>query len=201
MAKSGKKAAAKDAAKSAAKTSFGPERIAIGLVIAAALVGAWWWSQDRGAETEFLALAQSGKDKLTQVRSSPSRGQDHLRPGQFANYTEEFPNSGPHAPSWVSPGFYETRQVAEEVVHTLEHGIIVVYYDQPGAETLATLRAWADLYDAEWQGVAAIPRRGLGSAVVVAAWTKLLRLEAFDPAAAAAFIDAYRGRGPENPVR
>ena len=33
------------------------------------------------------------------------------------------------------------------------------------------------------------------------AWRKRLRLKTFDASAAAAFIDAYRGRGPENPVR
>ena len=37
--------------------------------------------------------------------------------------------------------------------------------------------------------------------VVMTAWTKLLRLEAFDEASAAAFIDLFRGRGPENRVR
>ena len=40
-----------------------------------------------------------------------------------------------------------------------------------------------------------------GEAIVLTAWTKRLRLDPFDPAAAAAFIDAYRGRGPEHPVR
>jgi hypothetical protein len=33
------------------------------------------------------------------------------------------------------------------------------------------------------------------------AWTKKLSLVQFDEAAAAAFIDAFRGRGLENPVR
>jgi hypothetical protein len=42
---------------------------------------------------------------------------------------------------------------------------------------------------------------GLGKAVVLTAWRRILRLDEFDPPAAAAFIDQFRGRGPENPVR
>ncbi len=42
---------------------------------------------------------------------------------------------------------------------------------------------------------------GMGKRVVLVAWTKLLRLRKFDAASAAAFIDAYRGRGPEQRVR
>ena len=40
-----------------------------------------------------------------------------------------------------------------------------------------------------------------GNAVLLNAWTKSLKLEPFDPVTAAGFIDTYRGRGPENPVR
>ena len=34
-----------------------------------------------------------------------------------------------------------------------------------------------------------------------AAWRRTLTLDPFDGDAGAAFIDAYRGRGPEHPVR
>jgi hypothetical protein len=49
--------------------------------------------------------------------------------------------------------------------------------------------------------VVAAPSSGLGKAVVLTAWRKILKLDEFDPAAAAAFIDKFRGRGPENRVR
>ena len=82
-----------------------------------------------------------------------------------------------------------------------EHGLIVVYYDKPGTEALETLTAWAQLYDAPWSGVVLTQKPGLGEALVLTAWNRLFRLERFDTAAAAAFIDAFRGRGPEKPVR
>jgi len=52
-----------------------------------------------------------------------------------------------------------------------------------------------------WSGIVATPMPGIGEAVVLTAWRRMLRLDTFDAATAAAFIDAFRGRGPENPVR
>lgn len=63
------------------------------------------------------------------------------------------------------------------------------------------LKEWAGLYDGQWSGLVVTRNSGLDEAVVLTAWTKRLEFDSFDPAAAAAFIDAYRGRGPENPVR
>lgn len=63
------------------------------------------------------------------------------------------------------------------------------------------LKRWAGLYGGQWDGLVVTPKPGLGEAIVLTAWTKLLRLAPFDAEAAAAFIDAFRGRGPENPVR
>jgi hypothetical protein len=83
----------------------------------------------------------------------------------------------------------------------LEHGNIVIYYDAPETEVLATLKDWAGLYGGQWDGLVVTPHSGLGKTIVMTAWRKILRLDTFDPAAAAAFIDAYRGRGPEHPVR
>jgi hypothetical protein len=42
---------------------------------------------------------------------------------------------------------------------------------------------------------------GLGEQVVLTAWTKRLMQKKFDIASAAAFIEKFRGRGPENPIR
>ena len=76
-----------------------------------------------------------------------------------------------------------------------------IYYDRPGPDAISTLEDWTSLYTGHWDGVIATPSPGLGKAVVLTAWRKKFELERFAPAASAAFIDAFRGRGPENPVR
>jgi hypothetical protein len=167
------------------------------VVIVAGL--AWWRSI--GAERAFLALAAQGRAALTQVRSIRSDGRTHLSPGQTHLYTSRFPTSGPHFSTWTEPGVYDRAERPSHLVHALEHGNVVIYVDRPEPAVIETLEAWAALYDGRWDGIVLVPMAGLGQGVVLTAWTKRLDLERFDSAAAAAFIDAYRGRGPEHPVR
>lgn len=176
--------------------------LAIAAVAVALLVGGavWGW-QTFGTWWSFRTLAERGSAALANVQNFPDRGRDHLESGQVYAYAERFPTSGPHDPTPTRPGVYDAAQPPTRLVHALEHGNIVIYYDRPDATALDTLRGWTDLYDGTWDGIVLTPAAGLGEAVVLTAWTRLLRLEPFDPAAAAAFIDAYRGRGPENPVR
>lgn len=168
------------------------------LVVVALVGGLWWLSSAR--QGEFMALADTGRDAFrAQVVSERSAGRDHV--SGPVDYDDRFPTSGPHHRTWVDPGVYTQRQSRPELVHALEHGNIVIYYDEPGDAVMERLRSWAALYDNQWSGIVVVPAPGLDESVVLTAWTQRLRLDAFEPAVAAAFIDAYRGRGPENPVR
>ena len=153
------------------------------------------------SEQALLALAAEGQDKLAAVVTEPDRGRAHGQHGAPYVYPTPFPTSGNHDPIPTEPGFYKTPQSAGRLVHAAEHGHIVIYYDKPGAEAIAQLEDWAGLYGGNWDGVVAVPSSGLGDKVVLTAWRKRLDLEPYDATAAAAFIDAFRGRGPENPVR
>jgi hypothetical protein len=179
-------------------------RLNVVLAAAAAAVVAvaavFWWQLHK-TERAFAALIERGQPALERVEALPDNGGGHLQPGQGQKYGTAFPTSGVHDPVPAKAGFYDEPQPPTKIVHALEHGIVVVYYDKPGAEALDLLKDWTGLYGGEWDGVAAVPSRGLGQAVVLTAWAKMLRLDRFEPAAAAAFIDAYRGRGPEHPVR
>lgn len=176
------------------------------IILAAVAVGAllyggyYFWRMFQDSDV-FQALAVQGQASLDRVETPPNTGRGHLNPGQSHFYTERFPTSGIHYRVPVDPGFYEKSQPATRLVHSIEHGHIVIYYDNPGSEAMQLLKAWSSLYGGNWDGVVASRSSGLGSAVVLTAWRKRLRLDEFDPAAAAAFIDAFRGRGPENSVR
>ncbi len=174
-----------------------------GLAVAAAAAGGYYWWLSAGVGDAFQALVPQGQAALKQVESHADRGrgQTHLDSGQIQVYGSDQPTSGPHDRTPTDPGFYDDAQPATQLVHGLEHGHIVIYYDQPDAQALATIKAWAGHFGGHWDGVIAVPQPGLGEGVALTAWTKRLWQERFDPAATAAFIDAYRGRGPENPVR
>jgi hypothetical protein len=155
----------------------------------------------QSCEAAFLHLANAHKGTLDRVRTTPDFGRGHLRRGQSYQYRHPFPTSGPHSPVWTDPGVYEHPQRSVELVHALEHGNIVIYYDRPAPVDLEKLKSWAGIYTGPWSGVIVTKKAGLNRELVLTAWRKILRLKAFDAGVAAAFVDAYRGRGPEHPVR
>lgn len=146
-------------------------------------------------------LVEEGRPAMAQVETPENQGANHVPAGTRVPYDTRFPTSGPHWPSPTRPGHYETPQPNEALVHAIEHGNIVVYYDELSEEDEARLREWTSFYTGTWSAVIATPEEGLGRGVVLTAWDHRMRLDEFDPAPMAAFIEAFRGRGPENPVR
>lgn len=173
-----------------------------GVVVLAVLVGGYFWWQSRQTAQAFEGLVAAGKASLAAREITyPDAGRGHSNIGVSIVYATDPPTSGVHWPNWTEPGFYTRPEPKEKLVHALEHGNIVIYYDQPPAEVLSQIRAWQRRFTGAWDGLVVVPKQGLGQTIELTAWIKLLRLETWDAALAAAFIDAYRGRGPENPVR
>lgn len=200
-AKQPKNVSSKRSAEETKPTSF-PTRYVIYGIAVLALAGAGYGffaaQQEEGA---FEAFAAAGQSELNRVEMFPNEGRTHVPAGTQINYGTNPPTSGPHFIHWVNPGFYETSKGRSNLVHSLEHGMIVIYYDQPSAEDLETLKRWTALFTGPWSGIVSVRRAGLGEKVILTAWRRILRLDHLETEAAAAFIDAYRGRGPENPVR
>ncbi len=165
------------------------------------LVGAYFLLKGKAPGDDFAALAAAGAARLGDTAVPVLENRGHLPLGQEVNYATPTPASGPHSPRDVEPGFYDALPSRTLLVHNLEHGDVVIYYDRPGPEVLATLRRWARRFDQPFQGLVVVPLEGLGAKVVLTAWGQHLELSPFDPELAAAFIDRYRGRGPERKVR
>jgi hypothetical protein len=149
----------------------------------------------------FQELVKEGQPGLSSVETEPDRGNAHVAQGTPVAEDQEFPLSGPHWPKPTASGFYDKPQPKGALIHALEHGQVVVYYDKPGFQALSTLKRWSEELAGNWSGLIAVPHKGLGDDLVLTAWRHRLDLPQFNAAALAAFIDAYSGRGPENPVR
>lgn len=137
------------------------------------------------------------------VESFPSEGSTHVPQGTRISYRTDPPTSGPHYDVPADPGFYDVPPLAGNLVHSLEHGIVVIYYDPDRLESaaLAHVRELTERYQDRWAGVIAVPRVDEKYPLILTAWRHRLRLQAYDAAAVDAFVDRFRGRGPENPVR
>jgi len=177
------------------------EGIVIAVIGAAILFGAWSWWSSRGDSDAFDLLVEAGRGSLSGIETLPNAGSNHMARGQQFRYPSQFPTSGPHDPNLLNPGFYSDPQRSERLVHSLEHGMVVIYYDEPGGDTIDMLRGWTGQFRGPFSGVIAVKRPGLGQEIVLTAWQRRLRLDPFEPAPAAAFVDLFRGRGPENRVR
>ncbi len=61
----------------------------------------------------------------------PDMGQDHVSPQKVleTKYNSNPPASGPHLPTWVKPGIYDAPQSEGELIHSLEHGYVIISYN------------------------------------------------------------------------
>lgn len=155
-------------------------------------------AQARGGERNNLFQYDQNHPAFKDIQREESLGQEHI--DGPVDYGTDFPTSGPHAARPTRAGFYKDSMSREALVHAMEHGSVVIYYDKPGDAAMKLIRSWTDKYQGVWDGVIAVPHEGLGEKVVLTAWQHRLELTKMD-ARAAFFVDAFRGRGPENRVR
>lgn len=157
----------------------------------------------RTATGDFAQLVRQGSGEVRnlQVRHR-DLGRSHVPFGTDINYNSTPPTTGPHYGAWINPGYYVDEQEPKRLVHSLEHGHVVAYYGPETPETeVDMLIDWTRDFRNDWGGFIAAPFENAEEGVILTAWRHTLKLDKFDPAIAAAFIDRHRGRGPENPVR
>lgn len=159
---------------------------------------------DAGGASETGSLPENGDEQYIQeVDGFESQGKEHVN-GEV-DYERTPPLSGPHSGRQVEAGFYEERQPAEELVHSLEHGAVVVYYDPDSLTDAAEsdLRERASTHTGTWTSAIVVPslRDDPETPYTLTAWRHRFRPSEYDPDAVTAFLAEYLGRGPENPVR
>jgi hypothetical protein len=152
------------------------------------------------------SLPEGGDEQwISQVESFESEGIQHVERGSEIDYAQSPPLSGEHWGRAIQAGFYAETPELPRLVHTLEHGAVVIYYDPASMtpEAEASLRAWADNKDRSWASivVAPNPNENPKGDYVLTAWTHRLVIDEYDAEAVRAFTAEYIGRGPENPVR
>ncbi len=118
------------------------------------------------------------------------------------------PSLGPHYPRWADFRVYDAPVPWGFLVHSLEHGAVVLSYDCPSGcpELVASLRAFVDAYPADVRCASTpararfviVPARDLGVPFAAAAWGKVYRATCFDETSLRAFVDETYARSPED---
>jgi hypothetical protein len=136
----------------------------------------------------------------------PDAGGTHIPSGQQGTgYTSVPATSGQHWNDANSPGpwgVYPSAQPQERMIHNLEHGGIVIWY-QPSlvaAEDLTALTQFVQQQTTtERFKMILVPWSGadFGHPIAVTAWNWLLYLDTADLDAIRTFTDAHYGKAPE----
>lgn len=61
-------------------------------------------------------------------------GREHIPDGQIVEYNSNPPTSGPHYEEWTRPGIYEKPISDGHLIHSLEHGYVIISYNCEGLE-------------------------------------------------------------------
>ena len=174
-------------------TRFGARRLAA--MAAGLLVGALVLAACGGASIGDDPRLQQFDNEFT------TAGQAHHPNGSgvAVDYATTPPYGGPH---WTFPlrcGIYEEEQRFEPMVHTMEHGAIVLYY-QPlvvDAETVGAMRLAASQLLREGARLILTPSTRIGTPVAIASWGRLLLMDDFEEDTLRGFIEAFEGDAPE----
>lgn len=119
-------------------------------------------------------------------------------------YNSNPPTSGPHYAGELDAGFYESNQhqyPAGYLVHNLEHGYIIFWYDctklDEGACTDLKIKLKSAVDEFKNIKVIAYPWHSLDVPVVMTSWGRMQKMASFDPAQARAFYNANLNHSPE----
>lgn len=144
-------------------------------------------------------------------QSFPFQVRQHIQLGDpHEPYNSDPPTSGPHAAP-VTAGFYDDALPDENLVHNLEHGYVIIWYNctslaEVNCQSLKTQirgvmdRAGPISLFSDIKKLIAVPRPKMDALLALTSWGRLLKLGTFDEAVMLDFINTLRGQAPEGNV-
>jgi hypothetical protein len=161
-----------------------------------------------GCSADVVAHPGTSMGKCHAVETSFENGsRSHVAPCSEVDYPMSPPVFGDHYPVWAAYQTYEYPVPLGFLVHDLEHGAVVLFYDCPDgcAEEVAEVQSFIDALpadprctpDVEHQ-VILVPQPALGSRFAASAWGYSLTADCFDAPLFQKFYDDHHGKGPED---
>ncbi|TVR85459.1 MAG: DUF3105 domain-containing protein [Spirochaetaceae bacterium] len=136
-------------------------------------------------------------------RHVESQGRDHIPVGtsHTVQYNSDPPTSGPHYDPSARPGIYDEPIPDGYLVHSLEHGYVIISYNvegMPEQEAESTVARLAKIAEDErlWKLIV-VPRPGMEHRIALTAWQRIDTMGQVDARRIRRFISAWRDRGPE----
>lgn len=165
--------------------------IGIGLTTVLIIAGAALFIPANDAKQEEKKLKPFIGQKVVDM------GQVHVKQGEVhAAYNSDPPTSGAHISDGVAGAGIHEKQVADELlVHSLEHGAVIVSYktDLPKNQ----IEKIKNAFNAASGKKIMVPRKNLDTPVALTSWNYLLKLNTIDEKQIQTFIETNNDRAPE----
>lgn len=175
------------------------------------------WLQKRAELAEARRVAEEQAEELgcTDDAEQPSAGAGHFENDTELRasppetiYTDRPASSGKHHGAVVKSGFYDVKVDERLLVHNLEHGYVIVHYDEGASEgdVAAIEEAVTGHIDGDFPKMIAAPFDGEmadDKNIAFTAWTFRRTCEDFSPEILSAFTQAHhsgKGVAPEKTV-
>lgn len=163
--------------------------IGIGLLTLIILVGGVWFLSAQGAkEEEKISKPLLGEAIKVQ-------GANHVMDKNHEAYNSNPPTSGPMFNDTAGPGIKDREMDDELMVHSMEHGAVVVWYKADLPKT-AVEKITEAFQSASGKRIM-VPRKNLDVPVALTSWGRLLKLKAVDTDKIKEFIATNSDRAPE----
>lgn len=168
----------------------------ITLVVVALVVGLIMF--ERGGGSESAQGVAAGEAGCGEIEEFDNQGRDHISVGATHDpYNSSPPTSGPHYDQPATTGFYTDPLEPEQLVHNLEHGMIVIWYDPGASQT--TLDQIEALVDQEREATVAAPYDDIDDRYnfVLTAWQNSQGCARVSQEVVDDFRRELQGQGPE----
>lgn len=141
----------------------------------------------------------------------PIQGASHIPVGQpHEPYNSNPPTSGPHYEQPAEAGFYDEAPLDEQLVHSLEHGYVIIWYNcsaltesqcsQLKSRIREVMGSAGNSLLTNTPKLIAVPRTNMETQLALTTWGRLDKFDAFDRQRILDFIKAFRDNAPENNV-
>ncbi|CAN5664788.1 hypothetical protein BH24DEI1_BH24DEI1_15370 [soil metagenome] len=137
-----------------------------------------------------------------QVRSAnlpgeqfPNQGHTHIATVDTPHppYNTNPPTSGWHVANVARAGTYDYELPDQLLVHNLEDGYVVMYYQMGSDEENEARMRELENASRGYRRVVIVPRSNMEATYALTAWRRLDKFDEFDEARVRTFLDAYEG--------
>lgn len=154
------------------------------------IIGGVWLSDKKGTQvTEKLSKPMMGELIASMGATHVARNEAH------EEYNSNPPTSGPHWAGVAGPGIKTEPAPDELVLHSMEHGAVVVWYkDDLSKEDVDKIK---EAFNSASGKKIMLPRANLDVPVALTSWGYLLKLQFIDGVTIKEFIETNNDRAPE----